>query len=259
MIISKSNKFIYSAIGGTGTTNMMENLKNYHDTDVYLAYPRHACMFELEDQINLDDFYKFCFCRNPYDLVARNFCFFGHKVKYGKDIRSIHLKDAKERFKEFVFSNDVYNQNHHHSRSVLMKKGVGAHGRTLRYPRHGSHGPPRFQFVKEGDEEAWLKSSSNSWCHPGYLLRYVSDMIMSRDGKTLLVDEIFRFEDLANEKKRLSEKLCISINSKIHKNTTSKPRGCESYSDIYDEESRRKVYNDLERDFQIFGYSSEIR
>lgn len=76
MIISEEHNFIFIAIGKTGTTSIENALSQFDDYDklnVNVRYKEHAPISELEGQIDLDRYYKFCFVRNPWDLVVSKY------------------------------------------------------------------------------------------------------------------------------------------------------------------------------------------
>lgn len=279
MLVSNKKNFIFCPIGRTGTSNLLLALRHFRESPLaaITSDPKHGCMFELEDQINLENYYKFCFSRNPYDSAVSIFCYhFGrmnginpplhipHDTTPNQGNAWIHkmtMEDARREFKKYVFSNDYYVAQYGSS-----SKNYRRRERNKNYNR--------FSFVKEKDIPAFLESSNNCWRGAGYLLRYASDQIVSRDGNTVLVDEIFKFEDLYESVQVLSGKIGIPIDlvpyrhsrtnfgfSNAASNPSPRPEGFKTFSDFYDEETRKKVYFELEKDFDIFKYPStmEIR
>ena len=83
MIISDSKKFIFIAIGGTGTHSIEDHLCqwNRHGEDVYIGpnplgeerrkYSKHMAAITLRARLdNWDDYFKFSFVRNPWDRIV---------------------------------------------------------------------------------------------------------------------------------------------------------------------------------------------
>jgi hypothetical protein len=75
MIISRRKSFIFAAVGKTGTTTLESVLRCFEDTFPDLVYKKHAPFGEIEEQVDLGEFYKFMFFRNPWDLVLSKYCF----------------------------------------------------------------------------------------------------------------------------------------------------------------------------------------
>lgn len=88
MIVSDSKKFIFIAIGGTGTHSVERMLCpwNRHGDDVYIGpdpfdederrlYSKHMPAIALRSRLdNWDDYFKFSFVRNPWDRIVSTCC-----------------------------------------------------------------------------------------------------------------------------------------------------------------------------------------
>ena len=86
MTISDSKKFIFVEVGSAGSTAIRNVLNKYRDVKVEvlegLNYsvdteenPSHIPLWGLANNINTQDFYKFAFFRNPWEVVVSKFFF----------------------------------------------------------------------------------------------------------------------------------------------------------------------------------------
>ncbi len=66
MIVSKSKKFIFTAIPKTGTTSIEKALEKYSEVDDLVQHERLSHLKHLFDE----PYYKFCFFRNPWDRMV---------------------------------------------------------------------------------------------------------------------------------------------------------------------------------------------
>ena len=82
------------------------------------------------------------------------------------------------------------------------------------------------------------------WTHAQTQKSYVTN----HNGK-LILDDTFRFEDMDNNIKIISEKLNVPINLKKHNSSRH-----HHYRDYYDEESKEMVSKLYKEDIEMFGY-----
>lgn len=71
-------------VGSTGTNSMRKILKPYSDTQVDLkpSYranvvshePHHVARWGIATDLDFDKYFKFCFFRNPWDVMVSKFC-----------------------------------------------------------------------------------------------------------------------------------------------------------------------------------------
>jgi len=86
MTISKAKKFIFVEVGSTGSTAIRNALGNYRDTKVEVLEgyhfskdqdnnPAHVAIWALGNNIKMEEYYKFAFFRNPWEVAVSKFFF----------------------------------------------------------------------------------------------------------------------------------------------------------------------------------------
>ena len=68
MVISKKHKFIFVAISKTGTSSIEQSLEEFNE----VTLPKHASLMDISNycKIGLNEYFKFCFVRNPFERVV---------------------------------------------------------------------------------------------------------------------------------------------------------------------------------------------
>lgn len=105
MIISKPNKFVFIHIQKTAGTSITERLRRYHGYDVGF---QHATIKELPKEYN--DFFKFCFVRNPWDrLLSWYMMFFNNQNTTNNDFGN-YIRRKSKNFSQFLNSTDIIDE-----------------------------------------------------------------------------------------------------------------------------------------------------
>lgn len=103
MTISDSKKFIFVEVGSTGSTAIRRVLNKYRDVKVKVVEgfnhsvdaednPSHIPLWGLSNDIEIRDFYKFAFFRNPWEVAVSKFFFHN-----GTDVVKSHLFPKNQR------------------------------------------------------------------------------------------------------------------------------------------------------------------
>jgi len=97
MIISQKHKFIYLAIPKTASCAIEKALAKYHDTKIETKHNKHAPYTEIAEKLlqrnmNISDFYVFCFFRNPWDWAVSKY--FYHKYDCFLEIAGVDIGKA---------------------------------------------------------------------------------------------------------------------------------------------------------------------
>jgi hypothetical protein len=101
--ISEKQKFIFVEVGSTGSTSIRNVLKKYQDIRLRVkegyyfgkdshGNPSHVALWALGNNLNLDEYYKFAFFRNPWEVAVSKFFF--HR---GNHVVNSHKHLAEER------------------------------------------------------------------------------------------------------------------------------------------------------------------
>lgn len=86
MTISDSKKFIFVEVGSTGSTAIRNVLDKYRDIKVKVdenyyhgidkfGNPAHIAIWALKNELDINEYYKFAFFRNPWELALSKFFF----------------------------------------------------------------------------------------------------------------------------------------------------------------------------------------
>jgi hypothetical protein len=103
MTISQKQKFIFVEVGSTGSTAIRKNLRKYRDTrvDVIDGYNcskdadgnfAHVAIWALKNPLDIEEYYKFAFFRNPWEVAVSKFFF--HR---GNDVVNSHIFPREKR------------------------------------------------------------------------------------------------------------------------------------------------------------------
>lgn len=101
MIISRRHKFIYIAIGKTGTTTIETALRKFNEVNV----PKHTHISDLKRLTGIDHqaYFKFCFIRNPWDRLVSIYVQSQKPINLeNADRRYLHEIANNHSFKEFI-------------------------------------------------------------------------------------------------------------------------------------------------------------
>ena len=191
MIISKRHGFIFVAVGRTGTTSIeaaLQPFDDYQNMECELDYKGHAPLSELQGQVDLENYYKFGFVRNPWDLAVSKYLF--HKSS--------------------ILTSVV---NRTPLKKLFFRKWVKGESTAKKFAQ---------------DSE----SLSNLNIQYEYPLIDMHDFFTSKKGR-LIVDDIFRFENIKNDFKKALEKIGLNKVGLPHKNRSRKKwKGISSYKDL---------------------------
>jgi len=132
MIISHTHKFVFVAVSKTGTTSLQSILREYNDEvnpHKILKHPRsqpnyrkHAPLYVIREVFNVDDYFSFCFVRNPWSRTVSRWHYTqkiasSEDTPYGDECRQQLLKCKT--FKDYI----LYTNTCIQSRFVLDKHG----------------------------------------------------------------------------------------------------------------------------------------
>jgi hypothetical protein len=103
MTVSEKQKFIFVEVGSTGSTSIRNALRQYRDTrievieDYYFSKdadnnPAHIAIWALKSGLSLDEYYKFAFFRNPWEVAVSKFFF-----HVGNDVVKSHRYPVSDR------------------------------------------------------------------------------------------------------------------------------------------------------------------
>lgn len=220
MRISHSHKFIFLANARTGSTTVRNILDKYseiksvHITEISDDFPFYNHISALE--------LKTIFIEREWDWESyEKFCFVRNPFDRTVSLYHHHLR-MKERIKNKRFKNNI------------LKK--------YRRDKHGLDNPgPSFRdFVMSMKAKKGLHASLNS---------FVCDL----DGK-LLVNQILKFENIADELPKYLKKLDISITSEDIPHLNSSDNRVK-YRSYYDNELIARVRKLYQYEFDNFSYS----
>ena len=105
MIISNEKSFIYAAVPKTASTAMEKALHPYEDMHPETLYKKHAPFWEIKDQYNLNDYFTFCFFRNPWDLLVSKYFF--HKQGWNITTADFCFDMNDYTFERFITDEDL--------------------------------------------------------------------------------------------------------------------------------------------------------
>ena len=117
MILSNKHKFIYFAVGKTGTTSIERCIHHLHDDKVYA---KHAGP-EFVDADKISKYFTLCFVRNPWDRLISMYKQFQKPINLENSIRKKHyIMSNKYKFIEYVKNLDEsFFQEHLQSKYYL--------------------------------------------------------------------------------------------------------------------------------------------
>jgi hypothetical protein len=121
MILSTANKFLFIAVPKTGTTSVEKVLNKYDNKNAY-NLDKHANVSEIKEscKINLPEYFKFCFVRNPYDRLVSIYHQWKMPFNLDDPIRKKLHRIAKDNsFSDFLKVYIKEMPGHHHKTTLL--------------------------------------------------------------------------------------------------------------------------------------------
>ena len=99
MLISHKHKFVFASVPKTASTSITNVLEDYSDISFHndkekliIHYPvgwqsrikvfKHARLEHVNEFINLDNYFSFCFVRNPFEIALSNYFFFQKTIEF---------------------------------------------------------------------------------------------------------------------------------------------------------------------------------
>lgn len=99
MIISNKNKFIYFAVGKTGTTSIEKCLRHLHDDKRRTKHAGPGCV----DADKMSKYFTFCFVRNPWSRLVSMYKQFQKGLSLKNNSRQKHyIMSNKYNFIEYI-------------------------------------------------------------------------------------------------------------------------------------------------------------
>lgn len=254
MIINQRDKFIFVHIGKTGGTLIKSLIRKYvsniNDTRRYgIEYESHGCMSELIGQIDLDEYFKACFVRNPWDLVVSKFFYhqrnalaqnytFGDTGWYERrDTVDLIKSDFRSWIKSDKTHREAYEKHAQRKAQKLRKTNVSE-----------THINPQYVF-------------SNLTLQYEYPLKNQIDFITAYTNnpdkkEDILMDKVYRYESFKPSLFSYMSKLGANLdNVEIHtENKQKRPIWFTSYKSMYDNDLVEIVRGFYSRDIEAFGY-----
>lgn len=225
MIISHSHKFVFLCNGKTGTTSIRTALAPYHEEARYevgvpgLYEDKHVPPSVLRGLLGpslWDEYFTFCFVRNPWDWFVSQF-FWNQDpnpiskkrlVRHPIETTRTYIENRQKR--RYLRELDLLSSEEIYETYALLRQYRGVHEADSLFQYHYVYAP---------------------------------------DG-TRLVDYVGRFESINKEFREIMRR--IGIEEELpHRNTTSH----RSYKSYYTEATKDLVGELYEKDIDAFGYS----
>ena len=258
MIINQRDKFIFVHIGKTGGTLIKSLIRKYvshiNDTRRYgIEYESHGCMSELVGQIDLDEYFKACFVRNPWDLVVSKFFYhqrnaLAQKYTFGDTVwyeRRDTVELIKSDFSSWVKSDKTHREAYE---KYMQRKAPKTSEELRKINMLGAHIEPQYTF-------------SNLTLQYEYPLKNQIDFITAQTNnpdkkEDILVDKVYRYESFKPSLFSYMSKLGANLdNVEIHtENKQKRPVWFNSYRSIYDDDLIEIVGDFYSRDIKAFKY-----
>ena len=258
MIINCRDNFIFVHIGKTGGTCIKHLIANELNgiNDIRSFKPgleAHPTMSEIEDKTNLDKYFKFCFVRNPWDLVASKF--FYHQRKFLTEKFGIkNPENDGPKFLDWYMRKDIKNDLKHEFKKWVL--GDNEHRSIHKSFRSGFEKRNKKPFPEIEKDIVF----SNATLQYEYPLANQIDYILSKNldengNKKILVDKIYRFENFKVDAFNCLKRIGVPHNPSIPKiNASHRPEWFHSYRDIYTPRVVEFVRDFYRRDIEEFGY-----
>lgn len=246
MILSHKHKFIFICNGKTGTTSIEAALEPYQEGKELdlgvprLFVPKHippALLRGVLPAAVWDEYFKFVFVRNPWDLFVSNW----YHNAAGRPSGQSDAPSLRTRI-------------HRRLRSMYRRAPQTRGGERLRslyravWPRHPAKGGVAPVCFSPADVDYLFDLLKQERGLPGADGYYQSNWVYDVEGNCL-VDFVGRFENLAGDVRQIADRIGVDMQLPHLNRTTHAP-----YRAHFDDASRRRVGERWEIDVRNFGY-----